>query len=271
MKQTWKQARKRVRLLAAFMAVLSVTALTAVTVAAEAADDSLGVKGSTEAALVKLSEEAGIPEAEEKPKQTKENRQEPDSIDTKEIQEEKETSMKAVKPEIPKTAEESAAEPSGQTDTGTKGAAETTTAPDAAAGTDSGAEASTRRVITCSEQDYNVLLRIVQAEAGNCDSRGRILVANVILNRVQSPEFPNTVTGVVYERSQFSPVSDGSINRCRVTKETIDAVDRALAGEDYSQGALYFMNRRSASGHNVRWFDTHLDYLFRHENHEFFR
>ena len=121
------------------------------------------------------------------------------------------------------------------------------------------------------ESDYNVLLRIVQAEAGGCDMTGKILVANVILNRVESDEFPDTITDVVYEKRQFSPVSNGSINRCKVEEETVEAVDRALAGEDYSEGALYFMNRRASSGSNVRWFDTHLDYLFQHGGHEFFK
>lgn len=121
------------------------------------------------------------------------------------------------------------------------------------------------------ESDYNVLLRIVQAEAGGCDMKGKILVANVILNRVESDEFPDTITDVVYEKRQFSPVSNGSINRCKVGEETVEAVDRALAGEDYSEGALYFMNRRASSGSNVRWFDTHLDYLFQHGGHEFFK
>ena len=121
------------------------------------------------------------------------------------------------------------------------------------------------------ESDYNVLLRIVQAEAGGCDMKGKILVANVILNRVGSDEFPDTITDVVYEKRQFSPVSNGSINRCKVEQETVEAVDRALAGEDYSEGALFFMNRRASSGSNVRWFDTHLDYLFQHGGHEFFK
>ena len=121
------------------------------------------------------------------------------------------------------------------------------------------------------ESDYNVLLRIVQAEASGCDMKGKILVANVILNRVESDEFPDTITDVVYEKRQFSPVSNGSINRCKVEQETVEAVDRALAGEDYSEGALFFMNRRASSGSNVSWFDTHLDYLFQHGGHEFFK
>lgn len=126
-------------------------------------------------------------------------------------------------------------------------------------------------IYSCSAKDYEVLLKIVQAEAGNCDIKGKILVANVVLNRVSNEAFPNTVSGVVYAKSQFSPVSDGRINRCKVTDETVEAVDRALAGEDYSNGALYFMNRRASSGRNVQWFDNHLEFLFKHGSHEFFK
>jgi spore germination cell wall hydrolase CwlJ-like protein len=124
---------------------------------------------------------------------------------------------------------------------------------------------------TLSAQDYRVLQRIVQAEAGGCDMKGRILVANVVLNRVESEEFPDNVTDVVYQKSQFSPVSDGSLDRCTVSEETVEAVDRALSGEDYSQGALYFMNRSASYSRNVRWFDGKLTYLFQHGGHEFFR
>ena len=120
-------------------------------------------------------------------------------------------------------------------------------------------------------EDYQVLLHIVQAEAGICDSKGKILVANVILNRVRSDEFPDTVTEVVYQRSQFSPVADGSINTCKVTQETINCVERAIRGEDYSEGALYFMNRGGSSSRNTSWFDSHLTYLFSHDRHEFFK
>lgn len=126
-------------------------------------------------------------------------------------------------------------------------------------------------VIRYSDQDYEVLKRIVQAEAGICDMQGRILVANVIMNRVRDPEFPDNITDVVYQRSQFSPVLDGSINTCKVTPETVEAVNRALAGEDYSRGALYFMNRRRSQSRNVSWFDGKLTYLFQHEKHEFFK
>ena len=126
------------------------------------------------------------------------------------------------------------------------------------------------RRIRYTDEDYQVLLRIVQAEAGICDKRGKILVADVIINRVLSKEFPNSVKAVVYEPSHFQPVSNGAINSVKVTAETIECVDRALDGEDYSNGALYFMNRRG-SGSAAAWFDRHLTYLFAHDGHEFFR
>ncbi len=128
-----------------------------------------------------------------------------------------------------------------------------------------------RAVISYTEEDYQVLLRIVQAEAGICDDKGKILVANVIINRVRSDEFPDTITGVVYEKSQFSPVLDGTIDTCQVTENTIECVNRALAGEDYSQGALYFMNRVGSASSNVRWFDGRLTFLMSHGGHEFFK
>ena len=126
------------------------------------------------------------------------------------------------------------------------------------------------RRIKYTDEDYQVHLRIVQAEAGICDPKGKILVADVIINRVLSGKFPDSVKAVVYQPSQFQPVSNGTINTVKVTAETIECVDRALAGEDYSNGALYFMNRR-ASGSAASWFDRRLTYLFAHDGHEFFR
>ena len=125
--------------------------------------------------------------------------------------------------------------------------------------------------IELSQDERQVLLRIVQAEAGTCDEEGKLLVANVILNRMESDEFPDTVREVVYQKSQFSPVMNGTINTCKITEETESAVSRALNGEDISDGALYFMNRSKSASRNVRWFDTKLEFLFKHGEHEFFK
>lgn len=125
-----------------------------------------------------------------------------------------------------------------------------------------------------SGEDYENLLRIVEAEASGEDEIGKLLVANVVLNRVESESFPDTVTEVIFQRNkgvtQFSPVSNGRFWKVEISEETVSAVDRALAGEDVSQGALYFAARKYADAENMRWFDEKLDYLFTHGGHEFF-
>ena len=125
------------------------------------------------------------------------------------------------------------------------------------------------------DEELEVLLRIVEAEAGSEDEEGRLLVANVILNRVESDKFPSTITDVVFQRengvTQFSPVSSGRYYKVKVSEETIVAVSRALKGEDISQGALYFSSRKRASSSKMRWFDTKLTFLFEHGGHEFFK
>lgn len=126
-----------------------------------------------------------------------------------------------------------------------------------------------------SEEEMEALLRIVEAEAGSEDEDGRLLVANVVLNRVESDRFPSTVTEVVFQKAngvaQFSPVSSGSYYRVKISDETIAAVGRALSGEDISQGALFFASRRRADSSKMRWFDTKLTFLFEHGGHEFFK
>ena len=131
-------------------------------------------------------------------------------------------------------------------------------------------EALTGNSFSLEDQEYQVLLKIVEAEAGCEDTEGRILVANVVMNRVRNGNFPNTVTEVVYQRqdgtAQFSPVSDGRIDTVNVSQGTIDAVARVMNGEDISQGALFFRSVRSKSG----WFDQKLSRVLEHGNHIFY-
>lgn len=125
------------------------------------------------------------------------------------------------------------------------------------------------------EEDLDMLLRIVEAEAGNQDEEGKLLVANVVLNRVENEKFPDTVTEVVLQQEngvcQFSPVSNKTIWKVSISEETEKAVERALAGEDISEGALYFAARKYADSEKMKWFDTHLTFLFEHGGHEFFK
>ena len=126
-----------------------------------------------------------------------------------------------------------------------------------------------------SDKDYDALLRIVEAEAGGEDQDGKLLVANVVLNRVNSEIFPGTVLEVVMQKeqgiAQFSPTVDGRYQIVKVSEDTKEAVERALYGEDISQGALYFCAREKADSEKLQWFDRKLTRLFAYGNHEFFQ
>ena len=123
--------------------------------------------------------------------------------------------------------------------------------------------------------DYYSLLRIVEAEATGGDIKSKILIANVVLNRLADSRFPDTIYEVIWDKrggtAQFSPTLDGRIYTVEITDDTYQAVDRALAGEDYSEGALFFMARSSAESHNTQWLDGTLQRLFEYGGHEYYR
>lgn len=125
-----------------------------------------------------------------------------------------------------------------------------------------------------SDTDYDSLLRIVEAEAGGEDMDGKLLVANVVLNRVNNEKFPDTVTEVIMQKgqgvAQFTPTVDGRFQNVTISEETYEAVERALYGEDISKGALYFCARQKADSGKLKWFDQNLTKLFSYGNHEFF-
>ena len=131
-----------------------------------------------------------------------------------------------------------------------------------------------RFCIDVSDKDLETLFKIVEAEAGGEDRKGKLLVANVVINRVKNKKFPNNVTDVVYQQkqnvAQFSPVSNGTIHTVKVTEDTKDVVYSALRGEDVSEGALFFMARKYAAPENVQWFDSNLTFLFSYGGHDFF-
>ena len=128
--------------------------------------------------------------------------------------------------------------------------------------------------VEVAEEDRRILERIVEAEAGGEDHKGKVLVANVVLNRVKSKQFPSTIKEVVFAHRgsvyQFSPIRDGRYYSVTVSEDSKSAVNDALNGIDPSQGALYFMERAIADSDNVSWFDSALTRLFRYHCHEFY-
>jgi len=129
--------------------------------------------------------------------------------------------------------------------------------------------------IDVSEKDIETLFKIVEAEAGGEDRKGKLLVANVVINRVKSKHYPDNVTDVVYQKkrsvAQFSPVANGVINKVKVSEETKEVVYSALKGEDVSDGALFFMARKLTAPENAEWFDDNLTFLFTYGGHDFYK
>ena len=97
-----------------------------------------------------------------------------------------------------------------------------------------------------SSSDLNLLSRLVYGEARGESYTGQVAVAAVVLNRVRNSSFPNTVSGVIYQRGAFDVVSDGQIN-LTPNSTAIKAAQDALNGWDPSYGAIYYFNPNTAT------------------------
>lgn len=105
---------------------------------------------------------------------------------------------------------------------------------------------SNTNTTTNSSSDLNLLARLVYAEARGEPYTGQVAVASVVLNRVKSSSFPNSVAGVIYQRGAFDVVSDGQINLTPNSTAKKAAQD-AINGWDPSYGAIYYFNPNTAT------------------------
>lgn len=104
-----------------------------------------------------------------------------------------------------------------------------------------------------SATDLDLLARIVRAEAQAEPFEGKVAVAAVVLNRLESPKFPDTIQGVIYQRGQFQPVQNGQISK-PADEESKQAVHAALTEmRDIANDALFFYNPSTATN---RWLDS---------------
>ena len=116
-------------------------------------------------------------------------------------------------------------------------------------GGSSGAVAASASIISA---DHRLLSRLVYAEARGESYKGQVAVAAVVLNRVASASFPNTISGVIFQSGAFSCVSNGSINNTPDSTAIRAALD-ALNGWDPTGGCLYYYNPRAT---NDQWIRT---------------
>ncbi len=92
-----------------------------------------------------------------------------------------------------------------------------------------------------SSADYELLARIISAEARGESYLGQVAVGAVVLNRVEHPSFPDTLSGVVYQNGAFSCLYDGQFNK-PIADSAYSAARDALNGLDPSGGAIYYYN-----------------------------
>ena len=113
-----------------------------------------------------------------------------------------------------------------------------------------------------SSSNLNLLSRLVYGEARGEPYEGQVAVAAVVLNRVKSSSFPNTISGVIYQKGAFSVVDDGQINLTPNSTAKKAAQD-ALNGWDPSYGALYYFNPSTATNKWI-WSRPHIITIGKH-------
>ena len=94
--------------------------------------------------------------------------------------------------------------------------------------------------------DLNLLARLISAEARGEPYEGQVAVGAVVLNRVEHPSFPNSVSGVIYQPGAFSCLDDGQFNE-PVAESAYRAARDAVNGWDPSYGAIYYFNPATAT------------------------
>jgi len=102
-----------------------------------------------------------------------------------------------------------------------------------------------------SSSDLTLLSAIIFCEAGGESYSGQVAVGAVVMNRVKSSSFPNSISGVVYQSGQFSPVANGALARALSNgnyQHCISAAQAALAGNDNTGGAKFFHRANGAAG-----------------------
>lgn len=101
-------------------------------------------------------------------------------------------------------------------------------------------------VVDFTPEERDLLARLIHAEARGEPLEGQIAVGAVVINRVKSDKFPDTITEVIYQKGQFSPIALGTMPK--VPQESaVEAAERALAGEDPTGGALFFYNLKTTA------------------------
>lgn len=101
------------------------------------------------------------------------------------------------------------------------------------------------------QASIDLLARVINGEARGEPYEGQVAVGAVVLNRVDHPSFPNSISGVIYQKGAFTAVDDGQIN-AEMYASSHRAARDALNGWDPTGGAIYYYNPRTATNQWIR-------------------
>lgn len=135
-------------------------------------------------------------------------------------------------------------------------------------------ETQTKSIVTSntdsaiSQEERHLLEQLVEAEAKGESLNGKIAIVNVVLNRVKSEDFPDTITEVIMQDGQFSPVANGSINNTP-SEDSILAVKKAIDDgyKVFGPDILYFCNKKTATN---QWIIKNREEVMTIGNHTFY-
>ncbi|WP_313638422.1 cell wall hydrolase [Paenibacillus sp.] len=127
---------------------------------------------------------------------------------------------------------------------------------------------ATRRYAV-SEEELLLLQKIVMAEAEGEPYQGKVAVANVVLNRLRSAKFPDTIYKVIYQKHQFSPVANGRLKRVKPSDDSIKAVNAALSGvKEVPDDTYFFLSLKLAQDLTVHHSQEYVKTI---GNHTFYK
>lgn len=126
------------------------------------------------------------------------------------------------------------------------------------------AAAAPEAQILFSESDEDLVKTIAMAEAGNQGPDGMWLVMSVVMNRVESEDFPDTVSEVIYQKSQFATVSNGSFDKVREYSKDCDEAFERIQNGDIAPLIIGFETVRSSV------LDRYAQYVFTYRDHKFY-
>lgn len=124
-----------------------------------------------------------------------------------------------------------------------------------------------QKVVEMNIDEAQLLMKLARSEAGDNGVEAQLLVMNVVMNRVNDENFPDSIKEVIYAKNQFSVVSNGSMKKTEPSADSHLALAKLESGEDISKGALFF---ESSSNTNGSWHKTR-EFLFEKYGQRFYR